>query len=103
MKKIKASRPTRARGLKHCSDSRTACTRSSRPTRARGLKQGDVLGAEKVRTSRPTRARGLKPVLDLQQELHRPVAPHAGARIETMRRLIGWVIGLSRAPRGRAD
>ena len=77
------SRPTRARGLKP-SSSAMACARSaSRPTRARGLKRLVGQRGAGVFLSRPTRARGLKPHQDDQRHRLLPVAPHAGAWIET--------------------
>jgi len=64
-----ASRPTRARGLKHCSLRRTfkyLC--KSRPTRARGLKPGGGMMGLPALASRPTRARGLKLFLDARRQ-----------------------------------
>ena len=39
--------------------------------------------------SRPTRARGLKPRTDVEFRVPLPVAPHAGAWIETWSRIRG--------------
>ena len=100
------SRPTRARGLKHCSKTvyssscpvaphagawiETSSQRvdhhdhgESRPTRARGLKHDCLPVGGSIGKSRPTRARGLKHVFTKAFKKQLQVAPHAGAWIET--------------------
>ncbi len=77
------SRPMRARGLKLQGRMSLGFRVRSRPMRARGLKPGSRAGTYDDILSRPMRARGLK-----QERVNvfpriPPVAPHAGAWIET--------------------
>ena len=60
IKAASASRPTRARGLKHGADPDGIAAKASRPTRARGLKHLSGILGRLITKSRPTRARGLK-------------------------------------------
>ena len=80
-----ASRPSRARGLKHRPKIAARLHWASRPSRARGLKlrlgRGGV-GA--VSRSRPSRARGLKLRRQPEAGVSVEVAPLAGAWIETI-------------------
>ena len=77
----------------------------SRPMRARGLKQMMMILRARSSSgeSRPMRARGLK-----QKDLEDHggeyiVAPHAGAWIETMKRINEIRGRFGRAPCGRVD
>jgi len=79
------SRPTRARGLKLCAYILGYDAQASRPTRARGLKLHHGRYQRSFSRSRPTRARGLKLDSVPHSGRSRPVAPHAGAWIETER------------------
>jgi len=100
-----ASRPARARGLKHTIFRVTVSILMSRPARARGLKLNHAARLElfvvvapragawietssmyrdyKIALSRPARARGLK-LLKPNHIPIRGVAPRAGAWIETL-------------------
>ncbi len=57
----------------------------SRPSRARGLKRNEAIITADTAKSRPSRARGLKPTLDCGRDAVGPVAPLAGAWIETIK------------------
>ena len=57
---ISRSRPSRARGLKHCLTFATYFEDASRPSRARGLKRLPQFCVMQAILSRPSRARGLK-------------------------------------------
>jgi len=78
------SRPMRARGLKRACCRQGRWLRLSRPMRARGLKLTPEQKREFVIKSRPMRARGLKLVNAKYFLAEVPVAPHAGAWIETI-------------------
>jgi len=119
------SRLTRARGLKHLPQQKKAIERAvaphagawietsntscalalmpSRLTRARGLKHNGRGNNNNQGGSRLTRARGLKLTYRFAASANIAVAPHAGAWIETMRRLIEKAKCRSRASRGRVD
>ena len=60
------------------------CSRVSLPTRERGLKQAIETGQRTLDPSLPTRERGLKQALYKHPHQSNPVAPHAGAWIETI-------------------
>jgi len=77
------SRPVRARGLKHSRDVSVNRGDASRPVRARGLKLGNTLGPVRSGLSRPVRARGLKHRVGEVRCTPLPVAPRAGAWVET--------------------
>ena len=100
------SRPVRARGLKHnealfSDHARSVAPRAgawietgshslsfllvqSRPVRARGLKRRVALQDQVRAKSRPVRARGLKQCAAILLLRADPVAPRAGAWIETI-------------------
>ena len=98
-----SSRPARARGLKPRARSAAAAIIASRPARARGLKLPGRRGRDDRIGSRPARARGLKHGPRAQTGEHRPVAPRAGAWIETRLPIVVKGPIFSRAPRGRVD
>ena len=79
------SHPTRVRGLKHGSRYVEYLRYlGSHPTRVRGLKLMLVICLiESCSVSHPTRVRGLKQARRLMSKYGNPVAPHAGAWIET--------------------
>jgi len=58
--------------------------------------------SNQIAMSLPTRERGLKPARCCVSPRARVVAPHAGARIETMSRQMS-AEKVSRSPRGSAD
>ena len=97
------SHPTRVRGLKqhvrHPRPSRPA----SHPTRVRGLKPCTGGPCGPCARSHPTRVRGLKPNTWKSWKPSSPVAPHAGAWIETLCRLSLFARLACRTPRGCVD
>jgi len=83
VKKVKKSRPARARGLKHVLKTESIFFNASRPARARGLKPHPELDFPLRQLSRPARARGLKHNDLGFLSSTTKVAPRAGAWIET--------------------
>ena len=77
------SRPVRARGLKPKQAYYNGFDRLSRPVRARGLKLVMKEITDLATRSRPVRARGLKQPQAGPDLVIGPVAPRAGAWIET--------------------
>ena len=82
---LRASRPSRARGLKRVVRELVKRAAKSRPSRARGLKQNAIAGVKDNAVSRPSRARGLKLADPNLKKMVIKVAPLAGAWIETSR------------------
>ena len=77
--------------------------RESRPSRARGLKLIVAARRSESVSSRPSRARGLKPATNAGKRWAWPVAPLAGAWIETAVSPSDFQPSMGRAPRGRVD
>ena len=92
----------RARGLKLVNAEREEYIDRSRPMRARGLKLATSIRHETTAQSRPMRARGLKRLDVGEATVVAPVAPHAGAWIETqMSPSFSVLIFMSRPMRAR--
>ena len=82
-RRMGASHPTRVRGLKLCLAGNFHGKLMSHPTRVRGLKRAGECPLSESWRSHPTRVRGLKHSRPPIDPCSVPVAPHAGAWIET--------------------
>ena len=81
-----ASLPSRERGLKHKCSYKPSPHNMSLPSRERGLKHLTIYHKKEVNQSLPSRERGLKPFESNVYQYNTPVAPFAGAWIETLLR-----------------
>ena len=81
------SHPTRVRGLKHAVIVSIPYIYKSHPTRVRGLKLRLTWANCKTISSHPTRVRGLKLSSTIRRPIKMGVAPHAGAWIETLKKI----------------
>jgi len=77
------SHPSRVRGLKHSQDTLSKEKETSHPSRVRGLKPIMMDGFHLSDMSHPSRVRGLKHLSQSMSAHLLPVAPLAGAWIET--------------------
>jgi len=78
------SHPVRVRGLKPVGAESVIGRLASHPVRVRGLKLIQVtMSYDSGGWSHPVRVRGLKPIFLYPQVFYSPVAPRAGAWIET--------------------
>ena len=62
-----------------------------------------VMGYTGKKASHPTRVRGLKQIRHPVAQIHEPVAPHAGAWIETFHQPERTLVCVRRTPRGCVD
>jgi len=72
--------------------------RASHPSRVRGLKSPLTLLAVKIAWSHPSRVRGLKSGADPYHPMRCAVAPFAGAWIEIENTLLSYIISARVAP-----
>ena len=78
------SLPSRERELKLTCLLPAQCLKKSLPSRERELKQFFAVTLYASLMSLPSRERELKPLFDYLYKTHYPVAPFAGARVETL-------------------
>jgi len=96
-----SSHPVRVRGLKHISRRRARqVSDPSHPVRVRGLKQTTFTQAFQGILSHPVRVRGLKLEFCRYRLFDGPVAPRAGAWVETYNTTPGVDCQASRTPCG---